>query len=103
MPSGNRHRVASGGAAAVTAKQRGVIEAAFREIAADLRDFKPYGGPRNAFTSKTELAKKAFDVAICNTRDLAHDSTVGRHVAKIIQDRTKESLEELRASLAVKR
>ena len=69
---GRSAQVASEGAAAVAAKQREIIEAALREITADLREFKPLGDPRNAVTNQTELAKKVFDAAIGNTRDVAH-------------------------------
>jgi phasin family protein len=101
---GQSVQVASEGAAAVAAKQKEVIEAALREITADLREFKPFGDPRNAVTNQTELAKKAFDAAIGNTRDVAQliQQSLG-DVTKIIQDRMKEGAEELRASLSMKR
>jgi phasin family protein len=91
-------QVASEGAKSVADKQREIIEAAFSEAAAMVRDYKAPGSPQEALERQTEFARKAFDVAIQNTRDtadLAKKSTA--EATRIIQDRLREGMEELRA------
>ena len=91
-------QVATEGTRSLASKQREIIEAAFRDAAAMARDFKPPGSAQDALSRQTEFAKKVFDVAMQNTRDiteLAKQST--SEATKIIQDRLREGLEEIRA------
>ena len=93
-------QVASGGAKSLADKQREMIETAFREAAAMARDFKPSGDPKEVLAKQTEFAKKAFDITVQNTRDIAQLATqTTTDASKIIQDRLRESLNELGASL----
>ena len=39
------------------------------------RDFKPTGDPSEVLAKQTEFAKKAFDITIQNTRDVAQLAT----------------------------
>lgn len=91
-------QAASEGAKSVADKQREIIEAAFAEAATMVRDYKAPGSPQEALARQTEFARNAFDVAIQNTRDtadLTKKSTA--EATRIIQDRLREGMEELRA------
>jgi phasin family protein len=60
------------------------------------RDFKPTGDPNEVLAKQTEFAKKAFDITIQNTRDVAQLATqTTTDASKIIRDRLQESLNEL--------
>ena len=89
-------RVASEGARSLADKQREIIETLFREAAAMARDFKPTGDPKEVLAKQTEFAKKAFDITVQNTRDVAELATrTTTDATKIIRDRLRESLNEL--------
>jgi len=93
-------QVASGGAKSLGDKQREMIETAFSAAAAMARDFKPSGDPKEVLAKQAEFAKKAFDITVQNTRDIAQLATqTTTDASKIIQDRLRESLNELGASL----
>ena len=64
-------QVASMGAKSLADKQREIIETVFSEAAAMARDFKPSGDPSEVLAKQTEFAKKAFDITVQNTRDVA--------------------------------
>src|SRR5215472_4040258 len=68
---GRSARVATEGAKSLADKQREIIETAFRETSAMVRDFKPTGNPQEMLVKQTEFAKKAFDITLQNTRDIA--------------------------------
>src|SRR5438876_8892048 len=68
---GRSVQVATEGARSVADKQREIIETAFHETQAMVRDFKPTGNPQEVFAKQTEFARKAFDATIQNTRDIA--------------------------------
>jgi phasin family protein len=93
-------QVASAGAKSLADKQREIIESAFSEAAAMARDFKPTGNPQEILTKQTEFAKKAFDITVQHTRDIAQLATqTTTDATKIIRDRLRESLTELGDSL----
>lgn len=93
-------QVASGAAKSLADKQREIIETAFSEAAAMARDFKPAGDPKEVVAKQAEFAKKAFDITVQNTRDIAELATqTTTDASKIIQGRLRESLNELGASL----
>jgi phasin family protein len=93
-------QVAAEGAKSLADKQREIVETAFREAAAMARDFKPTGDPKEVLAKQTEFAKKAFDIAVQNTRDVAELATkTTSDATTIIRDRLRESLNELAASL----
>ena len=65
-----------------------------------VRDFKPTGNPQEMLAKQTEFAKKAFEITVQNTRDIAElaKKATGDATA-IISDRLRESLSELRDSV----
>jgi len=93
-------QVVGDGAKAAADKQREFIEAAFRETSAMVRDFRPKGNPQEVLAKQNEYARKAFDVTLRNTRDLAELATkTTSDASKIIRDRMRESLTELGQSV----
>ena len=93
---------ASEGAKSLAVKQREIVEEAIRETSAMVRDFK-LESPQDAATKQAEFARKAFEAAVRNTRDVAElvqRSSTG--ALKVIQDRMKDSFEEIRGSVEKK-
>jgi phasin family protein len=62
--------VASEGAKSVAMKQREIVEEAIRETSAMVRDFE-LKSPQDAAAKQAEFARKAFEAAVRNTRDVA--------------------------------
>jgi phasin family protein len=92
-------QVFSGGAKALATKQKDFVTSTFQDAVNTVRDFKPTGNPAEVLTKQAEFAKKAFDAALTNTRDsadLIKQSNVD--ALKIVGDRIKESVVELRAT-----
>ena len=54
--------VASEGAKSLAAKQKEMVEEAFRNALDTVREFKPTGDAREAVAKQTELARKAFEL-----------------------------------------
>jgi phasin family protein len=97
---GESAKVAAQGAQSVAQKQREVLEARLREAAALAREYKPLGGIQDNVALQTEFARKVFEITVQGARDSA--STARQSTAeavKIIQDRVKESLDEIRNSV----
>ncbi|MGD0563919.1 MAG: TIGR01841 family phasin [Roseiarcus sp.] len=89
--------VASEGAKALAAKQKEMVDGAFRHALEVVREFKPTGNPQEVVAEQTELARKAFDAAIANARDVAELVKKSNADAfKIIGDRITESVAEIR-------
>jgi phasin family protein len=87
--------VAAEGARSLAAKQLEIVETAFRETAALVRDFKPTGDPKEVLARQTAFAKKAFDSVAQNSREiseLAARTTIDATVT--IRNRLHESLSE---------
>src|SRR6516225_7359614 len=98
---GRSAQVATEGAKSLADKQREIIETAFRETSAMVRDFKPTGNPQEMLVKQTEFAKKAFDMTLQNTRDVAELAMKATSDATaIVRDRLRESLSELRNSVS---
>ena len=96
-------QAASAGATSLATKQSELFEEAIREISAMVRDYKPLDNPQDAVAKQTEFARKAFEAAVNNTRDVAEMvQKSNTEVLKIIQDRMRESLEEIRSSMEKK-
>jgi phasin family protein len=97
---GQSAKVAAQSAQAVAQKQREVMEAGLRDATAFARAYKPLGMVQENLALQTEFARKVFEIAVRGAQDTA--SSVGQSGAdavKIIQDRMKESFEEIRASI----
>ena len=90
----------AGGATAIATKQREIFEGAVKDVTAMAKDYKPTGSPQEIIAKQTEFAKKAMEAAIANTRDIAElVQKSSTEAFKIVQDRMKESYEEIRTSI----
>jgi phasin family protein len=90
----------TGGANEIAKKQREIFEAAVKDVTAMVQEYKPGGSPQDIMAKQAEFAKKAMEAAIANTRDIAE--LVQKSTAeafKIVQDRMKESYEEIRTTV----
>jgi phasin family protein len=97
---GRSAQAAGAGAKALADKQREIIEAAFRETSAMVRDFHPTGNPQEILAKQQEYAKKAFELTMQNTRDITElAAKTAADPAAIIQERLRSSLAELRESV----
>jgi phasin family protein len=97
---GRSAQVAGQGAKSIADKQRELVETAMRETSSMVHDFKPAGSPQEILAKQHEFAKKAFEVTVQNTRDVAELAmkATGEATA-ILRDRVHESLSELRDSV----
>ena len=90
---------ASEGAKSLAMKQREIVEEAIRETSAMVRDFE-LESPQDAAAKQAEFAKKAFEAAVRNTRDVVElVQRSSTDALKVIQDRMQQSCEEIRDSL----
>lgn len=97
---GQSAKVAAQGAQSVAQKQREVLEAGLHEAATLARGYKPLGKVHENLALQTEFARKVFDIAVKGAQDSASTARQSTTDAvKIIQDRMKESFEELRAGV----
>jgi len=97
---GQSAKVAAQGAQSVAQKQREVLEAGLREAAMLAREYKPLGKVHENIALQTEFARKVFEIAVRGAQEsasTARQSTT--ESVKIIQDRVKESFEEIRAGV----
>jgi len=98
---GRSAQVAGEGAKALAEKQREIVEAAFRETSSMVRDFKPPGNPQEIVAKQSEYARKAFEITMQNTRDVAElTKKTTKEASSILRDRLHESLAELRDSIS---
>jgi phasin family protein len=92
------------GAGEVANKQRAIVEEAVKDVTAMVQEYKPGGSPQEVMAKQTEFAKKAMEAAIANTRDIAElVQKSSTEAFKIVQDRMKESYEEIRTSVEKKK
>ncbi|WP_395712418.1 phasin family protein [Reyranella sp.] len=90
----------AGGATEVAKKQREVFDEAVKDVTAMVQQYKPAGNPQEIMAKQAEFAKKAMEAAITNTRDIAElVQRSSTEAFKIVQDRMKESYEEIRATV----
>jgi phasin family protein len=93
----------AGGATEVAMKQREIFDQAVKDVTAMVQQYKPPGNPQEIMAKQAEFAKKAMEAAITNTRDIAElVQKSSTEAFKIVQDRMKESYEEIRASVEKK-
>jgi phasin family protein len=91
------------GATEIASKQRAIFEEAVKDVTTMVQDYKPGGSPQDVLAKQTEFAKKAMEAAIANTRDIAElVQKSSTEAFKIVQDRMKESYEEIKASVEKK-
>lgn len=92
--------IAVKGTQSVAQKQREVLEAGLREATALARAFQPLGNPQENLSRQTEFARKVFDIAVQGTKETAELTKQSTSEAvKIIQERLKDSLQEIRGSV----
>jgi len=93
----------AGGASEVAQKQKEIFEAAMKDMADMAQSYKPGGNPQEVMAKQSEFAKKAMEAAIANTKDIAElVQKSSTEAFKIVQDRMKESYEEIRSSIEKK-
>jgi phasin family protein len=93
----------AGGAGAIATKQREIMAAAIKDVTEHVQSYKPGGDPQEAMAKQAEFAKKSMEATIANTRDIAALVQKSSGEAfQIVQDRMKESYEEIRSSLEKK-
>jgi phasin family protein len=97
---GESAKVAAGGAQSLAQKQREVLEAGLREASALARSYQPMGNAEEILAKQREFVRKVFDIAVQNVKDTAELSRQSTSEAvKIIQERMKATLEEMRSSV----
>jgi phasin family protein len=98
---GRSARTAGEGAKAVADKQREIIDAAFKQTSAMVKDFHPSGDPQAILAKQRDYAKKAFELTMQNTRDIAELTTkTTTEATEILRERLRASLAELRDSVS---
>src|SRR5580658_5707 len=89
------------GAKALADKQREIIQAAFKETSAMVSGFHPVGDPQATLAKQQDYAKRAFELTMQNTRDVAElAKKTTTDATTFIQDRLRASLTELRESVS---
>src|SRR5262245_38349107 len=89
----------AGAATEVAQKQRAIFEEAVKDATAMAQAYKPGGSPQEIMAKQAEFAKKTMEAAIANTRDIAElVQKSSTEAFRIVQDRMKESYEEIRTS-----
>jgi phasin family protein len=92
--------VATQGAQSVAQKQREIFEAGLQEATKLARGYQPLGKLQDNLALQTEFAKKVFEIAVKGAQDSATTARQSTGEAmKIIQDRLKESFEEIQSSV----
>ena len=91
------------GASELASKQRAVFEQAVQDVTAMVQAYQPGGSPQEIMAKQAEFAKKTMEAAIANTRDIAElVQKSSTEAFCIVQDRMKESYDEIRASVEKK-
>jgi phasin family protein len=91
------------GASGIANKQKEIFEAAMKDMAEMAQSYKPGGNPQEVMAKQAEFAKKAMEAAIANTKDIAElVQKSSTEAFKIVQERMKESYEEIRTSVEKK-
>ena len=74
-----------------------------KDVTEMAQEYKPGGSPQEIMAKQAEFAKKAMEAAIANTRDIAElVQKSSTEAFKIVQDRMKESYEEIKSSVEKK-
>ena len=91
------------GASEIAQKQRAIFEGAVKDVTEMVKEYKPGGSAQEIMAKQSEFAKKAMEAAIANTRDIAElVQKSSTEAFKIVQDRMKESYEEIRTGIEKK-
>jgi phasin family protein len=93
-------RIESEGAKALAAKQKEIVESALRDAVEMVREYKPIGNPQDIVAKQSELARKAFNAALDNTRDIVElVRKANADAFKTVADRITESMNDIRGSI----
>lgn len=93
----------AGGANEIAQKQKDIFQAALKDMTEMAQSYKPGGNPQEVMAKQAEFAKKAMEAAIANTKDIAElVQKSSTEAFKIVQERMKESYEEIRTSVEKK-
>ena len=93
----------AGGANEIAQKQKDIFQAALKDMTEMAQAYKPGGNPQEVMAKQAEFAKKAMEAAIANTKDIAElVQKSSTEAFKIVQERMKESYEEIRTSVEKK-
>ena len=93
----------AGGASEIAKKQRAIFDEAVKDVTAMVQEYKPGGSPQDIMAKQAEFAKKAMEAAIANTRDITElVQKSSTEAFKIVQDRMKESYDEIRNNVEKK-
>ena len=87
------------GVKGVAAKQREIIESAFREAVDMARSIKLTGDPKENLSRQTEVVNRALDSAVGNAREIVERiQKANADAFKVVADRITESIAEIRQS-----
>jgi phasin family protein len=88
------------GGRAVFAKQQEILSEVMQETRQLIADFKPTGSAQEVAAKQAELARRAFEATVKNTKDIAELIRKSSSEApKIIFERMRESVAEARAAI----
>jgi phasin family protein len=91
------------GAGEIARKQRDIMEQSMKDVTAMVQEYRPGGNAQEIMTKQAEFAKKAMEALLANTRDIAElVQKSSTEAFRIVQDRMKESYEEIRSSVEKK-
>lgn len=89
----------AGGAAAVMARQKEILESSLHEITEMAQSFKASGSPQQVLAEQARLARKAFDTALTNAGEVAEMmSKSGTESVDILRARIREAMDEIRSA-----
>ena len=92
-------RITAEGAKSVAAKQKEIIESAFREALEMARPIKLTGDPKETLGKQAEAVNRALNSAVGNTREIAEQiQKTNADAFKVVADRITESIAEIRRS-----
>jgi phasin family protein len=91
------------GMQAVAQRQAEILSQAMNEVSSIAQQLSGVGNPQEMTTKQAELARKAFEQALANMRELAEMvSKSNTEAFAIINKRVTESLQELKSLVAAK-
>ena len=97
------NRAAVEGMQAVAQRQAEILSQAMGEVSSIAQQLSTVGNPQEMTTKQTELARKAFEQALANMRELAEMvSKSNTEAFAIINKRVTESLQELKSLVTPK-
>lgn len=100
----NANRAAFGGMRGVAEWQLKILQEAVLEISAGTSEIAEANSPQDAMLRQTEVARRAFEKALTNMRELAEIlNETNQAVTRAISERVRESVEEIRDVLQMAR